>query len=113
MKSGRNLILKRVTAYILLVAVSFFFAPKELIHDFLHHEDTADLITHNPSDQNVEKLHEHCDLDQYSVPPLFHETNHFSFSSSILLCIQSVEPTSSYHFSTSAFLFFRGPPEII
>ena len=108
---GKNT-LRIVVAYILLAAVSFFVTPTELIHACIQHDDTCDAISHNELGQHVEKLHQHCDMLQFSVTPLIHAVNHFTFSTAELLCIQPVESVSSYHHSSSAFLFFRGPPAI-
>jgi len=97
-------------AYIALAAISFFITPTELIHGLIQHDDTCDVISHNNHDQHVEKLHQHCDMLQFSVPPILHAGNYFSFYSGPLLFVQSVEHTSGYFHSSSAFLFFRGPP---
>ncbi|MBL0064423.1 MAG: hypothetical protein IPP86_03860 [Bacteroidetes bacterium] len=113
MKPVRQHKLRIITAYLLLAAVSFFFTPKELVHNFLNHDDTCDTVTHNSNQTHIENLHEHCDLDQYSVPPLFHEVTHFSFISTALLCTHSSGQPCNYHFSGSTFLFFRGPPALI
>ena len=90
MRPNRQDTFRKITAYLLLVAVTFFFAPKELVHNFFHPDETCDVISHHSTDQQVEKIHEHCDLDQYSVPPLFHEINHFSFEIGRASCRERV-----------------------
>jgi hypothetical protein len=97
---------------VLLAALSLFITPKELLHEFTKHADSVDVICHNECSQHVETEHQHCDVLQLSSPPLHLSVNTFSFSHDELLSVQSFENTGSYHFSSSAFLFFRGPPAI-
>jgi hypothetical protein len=99
-------------SFLLLAALSVFITPKELLHEFSKHDDTVDAVCHNACATHVETEHQHCDVLQLSSPPLYLSVNSFSFSPDKLACISSFESTSSYHFSCSPFLFFRGPPAI-
>src|SRR5689334_731899 len=99
-------------SFLLLAALSLFITPKELLHELSKHDDTVDVVCHNECSTHVETEHQHCDVLQLSSPPLYNSVTDFSFSSDKLSCLQSFESTSSYHFSCSPFLFFRGPPAI-
>ncbi len=97
---------------ILLASLSLFLAPKELLHEFLNHHDTEDKVCTDACAQHFSKPHQHCEVLQLVTPPFHQAVNNFSFASSELFCVISVESKSSYHFSSSPFLFFRGPPAL-
>ncbi|MBK5286455.1 MAG: hypothetical protein JJE25_13735 [Bacteroidia bacterium] len=97
---------------VLLAAFSFLVAPNELLHEFLSHHDTEDVTCTDVCEHHISIQHQHCDVLQLTTPPFNHTLNNFSFSSGGLLCALSFESTSSYHFSSSPFLFFRGPPAV-
>ena len=97
---------------ILLAAISLFLAPKSLLHEFLNHQDTEDFVCTETCGHHLSNEHQHCDVLQLSTPPFYNHLNNISFSSTELLCVISFESKSSYHFSSSPFLFFRGPPSV-
>ena len=97
---------------ILLAALSLFFAQKDLLHELLRHHDTEDFTCTDFCDHHFSSVHQHCDVLQLAAPPFHPQLNNFSFSSFDLLCVISFESKSSYHFSSSPFLFFRGPPAL-
>src|SRR5437773_8693161 len=103
-------IIRRHISILLLAAISLFVAPKELLHGFLNHHDTEDTICNDVCAHHFSKHHLHCEILQLTTPPFHQTVNNFSFSFAELFCVLSVESKSSYHFSSSPFLFFRGPP---
>ena len=98
---------------ILLAAFSLLLAPKELLHGFLSHHDTDDKICADVCAHHIGSQHLHCEVLQLTTPPFHQLLNNFSFSQVELLSVISFESKSSYHFSSSPFLFFRGPPALI
>jgi len=112
-KHKEHPITRKFVALVLLAAVSFFFSPKELVNDFFHHDDTKDLIAYAGTGQQIENLHQHCDLLQFSVPPVIHHVGSFSFANAVVYCMQPANNTGIYYPSYSSFLFFRGPPSIV
>jgi hypothetical protein len=87
-------------------------APKELVHEFLSHHDTEDVVCAGVCKEHFSELHQHCDVLQLTTPPLYLAVNNFSFSFDKVVCISSTESTSGYQFYSSPFLFFRGPPSV-
>lgn len=113
MKGQRRIIFRRLVGLFLLAAISVFIFPKELIHEFYHHEDSVDLICSDGCEGHISNEHQHCDVLQLNLPPLYFHVIGFSFPTSDLLCSLSVESCSNYHFASSPFLFFRGPPSLV
>jgi hypothetical protein len=103
----------RLISLFLLAAFSLVVVPKEMLHGFTHHEDSADRVCVDYCRHHIEEEHQHCEVLQLSSPPFYKTVNQFYFSFEKILCIQSFECESSFHFSLSPFLFFRGPPAIV
>ncbi|MEI6682038.1 MAG: hypothetical protein WCO44_05395 [Bacteroidota bacterium] len=53
--------ISQYTAWLLLAVFGLILTPKELIHEFYHHEDTACMAGNRPS---VEDHHHHCEILQ-------------------------------------------------
>lgn len=105
--------LRKFISVVLLAVISFYSTPKELLHGLTNHHDTQDVICTDYCEHHFTSEHKHCEVLQLTTPPFHHPINNLSFISDKLLCIISVESTSSYHSSYSSFLFFRGPPSLI
>ena len=65
--------ISRHTTWLLLVVFGLIITPKELIHEFYHHEDTVCLAGDKPA---VEAHHHHCEILQiaslvYTSPVIF------------------------------------------
>ncbi|MCX6291385.1 MAG: hypothetical protein NT126_06425 [Bacteroidetes bacterium] len=112
MYSAKQNNIRKWIAWFLLAAVSFFVTPTELIHQLTDHDDTFDLIAHSETSTHVEALHQHCDMLQFSVPPMFHEANIFTLHTSVIPVSVSTGTSCDYFYSSSPFLFFRGPPVV-
>ncbi len=113
MKLNNKLLFRKFIAYFLFATVSLFITPTELIHELIHHDDTCDVMTHDKASHHVGELHQHCEMLQFSAPPFLNTENNFFFFSSTLISVQPVENTIGYQFSSSPFLFFRGPPSVV
>ena len=105
--------LRRFLSVILLAVISFYSAPKELLHQLTNHHDTEDVICTNYCKQHFTNEHKHCEVLQLTTPPFNHPINTLYFISDKLPCTISFESTGNYHSSYSPFLFFRGPPSLI
>jgi len=53
--------ISRYTAWLLLVVFGLIITPRELIHEFYHHEDTVCMAGNKPV---VEAHHHHCEILQ-------------------------------------------------
>jgi hypothetical protein len=112
-KNRRHIFIQKLIAAFLLAAVSLFVSPKELIHEFFHHEESMDITHADDCSGHLSAEHQHCDVLQLTTPPLFHHVINYSFSTPVLLFNLQVHIASSFHFVSSPFLFFRGPPSLV
>jgi hypothetical protein len=108
--------MKPIRSYIsllLLAAFSVLAGPKEIVHELLSHHDTEDVHCTDSCRDHFSEQHRHCDVLQLSSPPLCLSVNNFSFSFETVASSVASLPALGYHFSSSPFLFFRGPPAIV
>jgi hypothetical protein len=56
---------KKIIAWFLLLTISVFIIPKEIIHDFFGHKDT---VCYWHKGAFVEKQHHHCEILKYNTP---------------------------------------------
>jgi len=105
-------IFQKNIARLLLVVLSVYFSPKELLHEFTHHEDSTDVTCHHSCKHHLEREHQHCDILQLSTPPLYHHVHNFSFLVSFAVIHQPAVPAVGYKNSFSASVFLRGPPAL-
>ena len=104
---------KKHIALFLLLVVSVFIVPKELVHSLIEHNDTEDAIPFPDAPTSIEHQHTHCEFLKLNVPLYLSEFTFFDF----------ILPTSYFVFETfgvqpfhaSSFLLpaLRGPPTIL
>jgi len=112
MKIKRENSLRKIISLFMLTALSLFISPKELIHEFLNHHDTADFTCTDSCKDHVSDLHQHCDVLQLSSPPLYHHVGIFLIKFISLPFYYNEKNTTSYY-SPFAFSFYlRGPPSL-
>lgn len=100
----------KITSVLLLLAFLFAAAPKELVHELFHEHESKDISCRNETGDQLSELHEHCELLQLSNPPVYYSVSTFSFSVTEIIFSLKTVIIQEYHFSSSPFLFFRGPP---
>ena len=105
-------LLRQITAAFLVQVFLILAAPKELLHEFFHAKESVDFICEEGCGDHLSGMHEHCDVFQLSYPPLYFSLAHFSFTISEVFNILPFNQIGAYYFSTSPFLFFRGPPAL-
>ena len=105
-------LLRKITAAFLVPVFLILAAPNELLHEFFHENESADFICNDWCGDHLSNMHEHCEVLQLSHPPLYFAINHFSFELSEVYFHMPLIEGGEYYFSTSPFLFFRGPPAL-
>ena len=112
MKLYRQVIFQKHISVFLLAVISFFIVPKELIHEF-HHHDTVDAICMDDCKDYISNIHEHCDALQLNTPPLYHHVADFSFHF-VSLPFSFLVKNTSADIANRAFSFYlRGPPALV
>jgi hypothetical protein len=109
MRAAMKRVTKSTAAFFFLLFL-FSSAPKELVHEFFHDHESADVICNDESGDHLSIQHQHCELLQLTSPPLFFSVHDFSLAGHTLLTVQACEVICEHRFSFSPFLFFRGPP---
>ncbi len=103
--------LNKIIASFLLLVLSVFIVPKELLHE-LHHHDTIHQTHTNDSGTQVDKIHHHCIVLQLSAPPFLAALNYFNILPSetnlTFYCVKGSRYFS--HFFNLSQL--RGPPAV-
>ena len=99
-------------ASFLLLALALFITPHELLHELVDHTDDCDIQANQSEGNTISALHQHCDVLQLASPPLHFSIHNFSFSFAQLSTILNIPSIENYHFSSSAILFLRGPPDL-
>lgn len=99
---------KNISLFLLLI-VSLFIVPVELIHDLYGHEDTV-CLPH--TGKTIESKHHHCDILKYHAPS-FIENSIIKYSDKLFGFTIKSATEYSYIFSRifSSFLL-RGPPTV-
>jgi len=104
--------IRQLTSFFLLLLFLFSAVPKELIHEFFHEHESTDVICENGCGDHLSVQHQHCELLQLTHPPLYCSVETFSFAGQELLFVQQLSGICDYHYHSSPFLFFRGPPSL-
>jgi hypothetical protein len=102
-----NIRLKKNISFFLLLIVSLFIVPVELIHDLYGHEDT---ICFPHSNTTIEKKHHHCDILKY-VAPYFIANANLKYSDKLFEF--TIRNTTEYTYLYSQIFishYLRGPP---
>ena len=101
-------------SFFLLLIFLFTVSPKEFLHELFHqHEhESTDLVCPTGCGDHISVQHEHCEILQLTNPPIYTPMQSSSPGGLELLWIQLPLLAGTYHFSSSPFLFFRGPPEL-
>jgi len=89
----------------------FYVLPKELIHEFFHH-DTVDMAILGDSGTSIGHAHQHCDLLQLTSPPFQYPVSSFSFYVSSFSFYYTVEQSNFPCKDLAANQYMRGPPLI-
>jgi len=105
-------IIRQITAAFLVQVFLILAAPKELLHEFFHGKESVDFICKEGCGNHFSTQHDHCEVFQLSYPPLYFSLSHFSFTISEVFYNLPIKKIGAYYFSTSPFLFFRGPPAL-
>ena len=100
-------------AIFLLIVISVFIIPKELVHAFYGHNDTVHAVSHSENGlPAIEKEHQHCDILNFNAPLYFLSLSFFkSYEKPVAL--YNSENCKSLFLSPAFRLFsFRGPPAL-
>jgi hypothetical protein len=95
----------------MLLVITAFCIPKELLHELHHHTDTIDVTYAANSNHEVGQKHTHCDVFQFNGPVLFYSYQIFNFSEDFTPYIYSVVFSDEYFHLTTSDNLNRGPPE--
>lgn len=102
---------RKYTALFLLIVLSVFIVPKELLHAFSGHTDTEHHeVLDDPGSVSLEVQHQHCALLKLEAPVYIPQLDLLSFASH---AITFHYPATDYlhHSSASQGLaLLRGPP---
>jgi hypothetical protein len=101
--------LKRHISVLLLLAFFIIAGPKELIHEFFHH-DTTDTPLNDITGTRIEKGHEHCDLFQLTSPPFRESITTVVFRNYSGSWIYTFLPEVFPYKNISETQYLRGPP---
>lgn len=103
--------LNKIIASFLLLVLSVFIVPKELLHE-LHHHDTIHQSSTSEEGTQIENIHHHCIALQLHSPPFISSLNYFNvlLESSKITFYDRNEGHYFSHFYNLNLL--RGPPAI-
>ena len=104
--------ISKITSLLLLLVFLYAAAPKELVHEIFHEHESSDTSCRNETGDQLSILHEHCELLQLNNPPVYFSVSTFSFSVTEFVFSVKAPNDQEYKFSSSPFLFFRGPPQL-
>jgi len=104
---------RQIIAAFLFLVFLISASPKELLHEFFHEHESADFVCEEGCGDHLSSKHEHCEVLQLSHPPLYFFIHSFGFNVSEMFYSIPLKECSAYCFSSSPFLFFRGPPALI
>lgn len=104
--------ISKITSLLLLLVFLYSAAPKELVHELFHEHESTDISCRNETGDQLSILHDHCELLQLNNPPVYYSVSTFSFSVTEIIFSIKTTKDQEYQFSSSPFLFFRGPPQI-
>jgi hypothetical protein len=96
---------------VLLLAICFYTSPKELIHEFFHH-DTIDCVVTHDGETSIGKEHFHCDLLQLTSPPFQQPLTSFSFYVSFSTFSFATQTDTIFIKEVADNYYLRGPPLI-
>jgi hypothetical protein len=113
MKLYRQISFQKFITFFLLAVLSFFITPKELIHEFHHHEDSTDVVCMDDCKDHIGNQHQHCDILQLTTPPLYHHVAAFSFHSVSFSFSFLLKNTAAYIADPIHTFFLRGPPSLV
>ena len=68
---------KKFISFFLLLLISVFVVPKELIHTLVDHNDTEDIRTVPNAPLSIEHQHTHCEFLKLNVPLYFSDFKFF------------------------------------
>ena len=107
-----NLKIKRYVAILMLLVMTAYSVPKELLHELHHHVDTVDAPFKAGNSREVGTKHIHCDVFNFNGPVLLSSIHFFSFSDDFVP--NSFSPTFSdeYFHHVTFDNFQRGPPTV-
>jgi hypothetical protein len=96
---------------ILLLAFSVYVLPKELVHEFFHH-DTEDAILTHGTETTVGNAHEHCDLLELNSPPFQQSVTAFTFYVECCCFSYALQQDNFHPKDLTDRVYLRGPPMI-
>jgi hypothetical protein len=109
-----NLKIKRYVAILMLLVMTAYSVPKELLHEIHHHTDTVDTPFKTNATSEIGIKHVHCSAFEFNGPVLFYSFQIFTFSEDFTPYLYSP------NFSTEDYFQYftpdnlqRGPPSFI
>ena len=102
--------IKRYVAILMLLVMTAYSVPKELLHELHHHVDTVDRPFKSGAGKEVGTKHIHCDVFNFNGPVLFSSVHFFSFSDDFVPNCYSPSFNDEYFHHVTFDNFQRGPP---
>ena len=100
---------KHISLFLLLV-ISVFIIPKELVHSIIDHHDTEDVRTVPDAPQSIEHQHIHCEFLKLNVPLYFSDFKFLSFSQPAIYFVFNVANIQNISGSSLELFTLRGHP---
>lgn len=104
--------IKKYISLFLLLVISVFIVPKELVHILVNHNDTEDVRTVPDAPQSIEHQHIHCEFLKLNAPLYFSDFKFFSFEQAFRYFTYNTNIENR----NSIFVFLlpslRGPPAV-
>jgi hypothetical protein len=97
----------------MLLVITAFCVPKELLHELHHHTDTIDNNYTANSNKEVGSKHIHCDVFQFNGQVLFYSYQLFSFTEDFTPYTYSSVFYDDYFHQSTCDNFQRGPPKLV
>ena len=97
----------------MLLVMTAYTVPKELLHELHHHIDTVDAPFKSSAAKEIGTKHIHCDAFEFNGPVLFYSYQESSFTENFTsdTCYPSF--TDEYIHHSTFDNFKRGPPYLL